>query len=75
MASPEEAEQALVNNPTDADEYEENGEIRYSEIGMTDAHQCLVVVTTWRGDRLRVVTAFPGSSAEVKFYLKPCRRR
>jgi len=39
----EEAEQALVNDPTEGYAHEENGEVRFSQIGITDAHRCLVI--------------------------------
>ena len=34
------------------------GEERYLNLGATVQHRILLVVTTWREDRVRVVTAF-----------------
>ena len=73
--TPEEAEQALWNDPTEAFEHEENGEQRFSQVGITDAHRCLVVVTTWRGDLLRVVTAYSATRTDIKFYLERRRKQ
>jgi len=63
-----EAEEALMNNPTDGIEEDHDGEIRFNQIGVTEEQRCLVVITTWRGDKLRVVTAFPAPPALKRIY-------
>ena len=69
--TPEEAEQALSNNPSEAILQVHDNEERYYQIGMTDAHRCLVLVTTWRNDgQIRIVTAYPASPALRRMYLK-----
>jgi uncharacterized DUF497 family protein len=59
----QEAEYALTNNPTDAIEQDHEGEVRFWQLGFTEANRCLIVVTTWRGEKLRVVTAYPAPRA------------
>jgi uncharacterized DUF497 family protein len=71
----EEVEQALANDPTDEEMHEENGEERMHQVGITDALLCLGIVTTWRGDRLRVVTAYPATRAAEEFYWRRKRRQ
>ncbi len=66
--TPSEAEEAVTNDPLDLEEQFRNGEERLMQIGETNAMRILVVVTTWRGNRLRVVTAFPATPQLRKFY-------
>ena len=65
---PEEAEQVLDNDPVDGGYQQHTTEERYINIGVTDAQRVLVVITTWRGDLLRVVTAYPASQSVREFY-------
>jgi uncharacterized DUF497 family protein len=55
---PQEAEQVILNNPVDLGMEIIKGEERYLNLGSTDNDRILLVVTTWRDDRVRVVTAF-----------------
>ena len=57
--TPKEAEQAFANPLSDVIEQDHDGEIRYYQIGLTEELRCLVVLTTWRGEKLRVLTAYP----------------
>jgi uncharacterized DUF497 family protein len=59
--SPEEAEQAVLNDPVDLEVQLRNREERTVQIGETDAGRILVVVTTWRDGSIRVITAFPAN--------------
>jgi uncharacterized DUF497 family protein len=54
---PEEAEQVILNDPVDLGMEVVEGEERYLNLGATVDHRILLVVTTWREDRVRVVTA------------------
>ena len=63
-----EAEEVIANNPIDLEVQLRNGEERVLQIGETNALRILVVVTTWRGRRIRVVTAFPAPPQLRKFY-------
>lgn len=65
---PEEAEQVLGNDPVDGGTQQHSTEERHINIGVTDALRVLVVITTWRGELLRVVTAYPAPLAVREFY-------
>jgi uncharacterized DUF497 family protein len=58
QVAPEEAEQIVENDPLDIEAESVDGEERTTSVGCTDRGRVLVVVTTLRGPRLRVVTAF-----------------
>jgi uncharacterized protein len=66
--TPEEAEQALLNDPIDGGTQDHEGEERFVEVGATDAARILVVITTQRGELTRVVTAYPASPGFRQFY-------
>jgi uncharacterized DUF497 family protein len=68
--SQQEAEYALTNNPTDAIEQDHDGEVRFWQLGFTETNRCLIVVTTWRAEKLRVVTAYPAPRAQLGKSLK-----
>jgi uncharacterized protein len=57
--APEEAEQVIQNRPIDLEKYLRNGEERVVQVGETDAGRILVAVSTMRGKKIRVVTAWP----------------
>jgi uncharacterized DUF497 family protein len=67
---PEEAEHALLTNPVDLGVEFVEGEERYLNLGATERGRVLVVVTTWREDRVRVVTAFEPIKRLVQFYYR-----
>jgi uncharacterized DUF497 family protein len=64
----EEAEEAVTEDPIDLGYDLEAGEERYQQLGMTRRGRILFVVTTWRGIRLRVVTAFEPDKELVDFF-------
>lgn len=67
----EEAEQAILNDPMDLGIEVVDGEERFLSIGTTEVGRVLLVVTTWRKHRLRVVTAFEPTKRLVRvFYSK-----
>jgi uncharacterized DUF497 family protein len=66
---PEEAEQVLSNHPVDGGVQDHDGEERRVEVGITDVFRILVVITTLRGEKIRVVTAYPASPAFRQFYI------
>jgi uncharacterized DUF497 family protein len=57
--SREEAEQVILNDPIDGWRQNQDGEERFMQIGVTNAMKILVVIVTWRGELVRVVSAFP----------------
>ena len=68
--SPDEAEFVLNGFTLDVEYQDWQGEGRFSEIGVTAEGRCLVVWTTWRGARLRVVTAYDAPKNLVEEYLR-----
>jgi len=66
--TPSEAEEIIANDPLDLELQLINGEERLLQIGETNALRVLVVVTTWRGNKIRVVTAFPATPQLREFY-------
>ena len=65
---PEEAEQVILDDPVDLGVEIVEGEERYLNLGATVQGRVLLVVTTWRGDRIRVVTAFGAIKRLIHFY-------
>ena len=68
---PEEAEQVILN---DLGMEVVEGEERYLNLGATARHRILLVVTTWREDRIRVVTAFEPIKRLIQFYYQERER-
>jgi uncharacterized protein len=71
---PEEAEQVILNNPVDLGMEIIEREERYLNLGATLRGRVLLVVTTWRGDRVRVVTAFEPIKRLIQFYYQERER-
>lgn len=67
--TPAEAEQVVLNNPIDLKYEVRSGEERIAQVGETENGRILVVVTTIREERTRVVTAFPAKERIRNFYL------
>jgi len=65
---PQEAEEVIENEPLYLDYLVEDGEERHREIGETLGRRVLVVVSTLRNDRTRVITAYePGRSLLLSY--------
>jgi uncharacterized DUF497 family protein len=64
-----EAEQVIGNDPFDLEFQPVNGEERFVQLGETSTGRILVVVSTWRKNSIRVVTAFNASKAMKRFYI------
>lgn len=67
--SPAEAEQVILNEPIDIGFDLRDGEERIAQIGETNTGRMLVVITTIRQERIRIVTAFPAKKRLRNFYL------
>ena len=67
---PDEAEQIVLNDPMDLGMEIVEGEERHVSLGATAKGRLLIVVTTWRGGRIRVVTAFEPIKRLIEFYYK-----
>jgi uncharacterized DUF497 family protein len=65
---PEEAEQALKNDPVDLDYEVVEAEDRWTSIGHTDRLRVLKLAWALRGDIVRVVTALDASKNEAREY-------
>jgi len=71
---PEEAEQVIRNDPVGVGMEIVEGEERYLNLGATVQGRVLLVVTTWREDRIRVVTAFEPIKRLIHFYYQKRER-
>jgi uncharacterized protein len=68
--TPGEAEEVVTGGgPLDLEHQTRRGEERLMQIGATAAGRVLVVITTIRGMKMRVVTAYPANRAYRAFYL------
>ncbi len=67
---PQEAEEAIRNNPLDLGSRIHEGELRMTQLGRTNAGRILLVVSTWRGTLIRVVTSYPARKKAQQFYSK-----
>ena len=73
--TPQEAEQALRNDPFDLSYEFVDGEHRFGQLGETDAFRIVFIASTVRGDRIRVVTCYDASKTRVKLFLQAKGRR
>ncbi len=67
--TPDEAEQVLANDPLELERQDVNGEERFASVGLTNGGRWLVVVTTMRENKVRIVTAFDAGKRLVELYL------
>jgi uncharacterized DUF497 family protein len=73
--TPEEAEHVLLNDPLELMVQIHGDEERVLHVGATKALRYLVVLTTWREERLRVVTAYEAPRALRLKYIQGQRRQ
>jgi uncharacterized DUF497 family protein len=74
--SVKEAEQVLLGEPIDVEiTYDDEDGDRFQQIGETKAGRILLIVTVWRGDLLRVVTAWDAPRAFKEFFLEQRARQ
>ena len=66
--TPANTEQVILNRPLDLESELRNGEERVVQVGETDAGRILVVVTTMRGKKVRVVTAWPAKEKLRRYF-------
>ena len=67
--TPEEVESALDGFTFDIECQDWYDEERFAEVGATARNRYLTIITTWRDDRIRVVTAFDATPALIEEYL------
>jgi uncharacterized DUF497 family protein len=66
---PDEAEQAMDDpHALSVQSYDSGGEARFSLLGATVEGRVLTVIYTWRGPLRRVVTAFPATARQQRYY-------
>ena len=65
-----EAEHVLENPTLDIEYQDWHGEKRFAEVGITASCRVLVVISTWRGSLIRVVTACDAPDDVIEDYLK-----
>lgn len=68
--TPAEFEQAIRNDPMFIDVGGESGEDRWYAVGATERLRVLFLVYTYRGDRIRPVTAWNASKKLRKIYFR-----
>ena len=64
-----EAEDVILNEPFDLGLQDGEGEDRLVELGQTRGGRILVMISTMRGERVRVVTAFDAPKKWRAYYL------
>lgn len=67
--APVEAEQVILNRPIDLESHLRNEEHRLVQIGETDAGRVLIVITTMRDNKIRVITAWPANRNYRRYFL------
>jgi uncharacterized DUF497 family protein len=67
---PSEAEEVITNNPLDLDYAVRNGEMRLRQAGETMGGRILAVISVFRNERTRVVTAYPAGRLLRATYLE-----
>jgi uncharacterized DUF497 family protein len=73
--TPKEAEEAVTLSPIDLQYQIRNGELRVVQIGETLGGKLLMVVSTMRGDKTRIVTATPAKRKYRARYLQMKEQR
>jgi hypothetical protein len=68
--TPQEAEQALGNDPLVVQFQERRNEERLLVLGRTNAGRLLAVISTERNDGIRVVTAYPMTKRLEEIYFR-----
>jgi uncharacterized protein len=68
--SRQEFEQATRNDPVLLDYSEEAGEERWRAVGSTDSLRVLLMVFTFRGERLRPITGWEAGKKLREFYFR-----
>ena len=67
---PSETEEVITSSPLDVGFELRNGEKRIRQVGETSTGRILMVVSTMRGERIRVITAYETSRLLRATYLK-----
>jgi uncharacterized protein len=65
---PDEAEQVILNKPVDLGSELHSGEERVAQVGETDSGRILIVISTTRNRKIRVVTAWPAKERLRRYF-------
>lgn len=68
--TPEEAQEVFANGPTEFGSRFVDGEERFQIVGFTNSGRWLCVITTERGENVRVVTAYDADNRQIELYLR-----
>lgn len=68
LVSPQEAEEVLLNEPADIERQNRNGEERLLQLGETREGRILIVVSTFTGSKIRVITAWPAKERLRRYW-------
>ena len=66
----EEVQQVFANEPTEVSSRFVDGEERFQIIGFTNTGRWLCIITTERGENIRVVTAYDAENRQIEMYLR-----
>ena len=72
--TPEEAQEALANDPLEVGSEYVDEEERFRSVGRTNSGRWLLVVSTDRGKKTRVITAYDASKRHIELYLTSKKR-
>jgi hypothetical protein len=67
--TPKEAEQVILNRPIDLVANLRDGEDRTAQLGETNAGRILHVISTMRGEKVRVITAWSAKERSRRYFL------
>ena len=67
---PEEAQQVLANDPLELGSRYVDGEERFRSVGPTNGGRWLLVVSTEREEKIRVITAYDADKRHVELYVR-----
>jgi uncharacterized DUF497 family protein len=68
--TPEEVQEVFANGPTEFGSRFVDGEERFQLVGFTISGRWLCVITTERGENVRVVTAYDADNRQIELYLR-----
>lgn len=72
-----EAEEVILNQPASLEKQNKAGEDRLLQVGETNQGRILVVVSTYSGSKIRIITAWDAKQPLARYWrsLQPKRRR
>jgi uncharacterized DUF497 family protein len=68
QVEPQEAEEVILNNPVDLERQNRNGEDRILQLGESNAGRVLVVISTFSGSKIRVISAWAAKERLARYW-------